>query len=229
MQVARGTAVLSGGIEVRERAALGGRRLLAVKDGRGGSGALIGGGMSLQEAAAGRLCVMQCMQHACISWHKIYMGSDIDALQPGAVPAAAAECMLHCGLPEQESSCLAQVRASSGLALLVAIAARLTHALSCARVAGPAHMCLNALPPQLPAQLQLSEHAAALCLPLPAVQTFQRLLNTSPLQYSCSSTCVTGLLHSSCSQCGGPGVSSCQALQAGSSLEAAECLVDAAV
>lgn len=166
-QVARGTAVLSDGGEVRERAALGGRRLLAVKDGRGGSGALIGGGMSLQEAAAGRLCVMQCMQHACISWHKIYMGSDIDALQPGAVPAAAAECMLHCGLPEQESSCLAQ--------------------------------------------------------------TFQRLLNTSPLQYSCSSTCVTGLLHSSCSQCGGPGVSSCQALQAGSSLEAAECLVDAAV
>ena len=102
--------LLSDGGEVRERAVRGGRRLLAVKDGSG-SGALIGGGgMSLQEAAAGRLCVMQCMQHACISWHKIYMGSDGGTLQPGAVPAAAAECMLHCGLPEQESGCLAQVR-----------------------------------------------------------------------------------------------------------------------
>jgi hypothetical protein len=152
LQVARGAVVLSNGGELRDRAVLGGRRLLAVKDGRGGGGALISGGMSLQEAAAGRLCVLQCMQHACISWHKIYMGSDIGALQPGAVPAAAAECMLHCGLPEQESSCLAQVGLSSGLALLVA---RLADALSCARSAGPAHVCFERLaaPASRPAAL----------------------------------------------------------------------------
>lgn len=57
-------------------------------------------------------------------------------------------------------------------------------------------------------------------------QTFQRLLNTQPLEYSCSSACVTGLLASSCGQCGR---SACATLQLGGVLEAAECVVDAAV
>jgi len=65
-------------------------------------------------------------------------------------------------------------------------------------------------------------------LPLCPPQTFQRVLNTSPLQYSCTSSCVAGLLHSSCSQCSGTsGASGCQALQLGATAQAAECLVDA--
>ena len=90
-----------------------GRRLLAVKAGRGGAGGVVRPGMALHEATAARLCVMQCMQHACISWHKIYMGEAAggSSMQPAsAVPAAAAECMLQCGMPEVESGCLAQVR-----------------------------------------------------------------------------------------------------------------------
>ena len=59
-------------------------------------------------------------------------------------------------------------------------------------------------------------------------QTFQRLLNTQPLEYSCSSACVTGLLASSCEQCGGSDACGSFALSGGV-LQAAECVVDAAI
>jgi hypothetical protein len=86
-----------------------GRRLLAVK--MGGGGAAVHGSMGLQEAASARLCVTQCLQHACIAWHKVYMGEAGSSLAAAAaVPATAADCMLQCGMPAVESSCLAQVR-----------------------------------------------------------------------------------------------------------------------
>ncbi|KAL4437194.1 hypothetical protein ABPG75_004333 [Micractinium tetrahymenae] len=154
-----------------------GRRLLAVRDdydgGRVAAGSLLRAGLSLQEAADARVCAMQasqgqCLQHECVGWTKVYMGLEGAAQQPGAVPAAAAECLAACGMPEHEAGCLAQ--------------------------------------------------------------TLHRLLNTSPLQFSCSSACIAGLLHSSCSQCsGGSGASGCHALHLGASTAAAECLVDAAV
>lgn len=66
-----------------------------------------------------------------------------------------------------------------------------------------------------------SSDGAAACL----AQTVQRLLNSAPLEWSCRSSCVTGLLHSACGQCGG-----CAGLQLEGSLGAADrqCLVDAA-
>lgn len=89
-----------------------GRRLLAVKVGGGDA---IHGGMGLQEAASARLCVMQCLQHACIAWHKVYMGeSDGSLAAAAAVPATAADCLLQCGMPAVESSCLAQVGCGCG-------------------------------------------------------------------------------------------------------------------
>ncbi|KAL4423515.1 hypothetical protein ABPG77_003648 [Micractinium sp. CCAP 211/92] len=150
----------------------GARRLLAVRDGfdgaRAAAGSLLRPGLSLQDAADARVCAMQCLQHECVGWTKVYMGLEGAAQQPGAIPAEAAECLLACGMPEHEAGCLAQ--------------------------------------------------------------TFHRLLNTSPLQYSCSSSCIAGLLHSSCSQCsGGSGASGCHALHLGANTAASECLVDAAV
>ena len=67
-----------------------------------------------------------------------------------------------------------------------------------------------------------------LSLSLLPPQTFQRLLNTQPLEYSCSSACVTGLLASSCEQCGGEDACGAFALSGGV-LQAAECVVDAAI
>lgn len=150
----------------------GARRLLAVRDGLDGgravAGSLLRPGLSLQDAADARVCAMQCLQHECVGWTKMYMGMEGAAQQPGAVPAEAAECLAACGMPEHEAGCLAQ--------------------------------------------------------------TLHRLLNTSPLQFSCSSACIAGLMHSSCSQCsGGSGASGCHALHLGASMAASECLVDAAV
>ena len=47
-------------------------------------------------------------------------------------------------------------------------------------------------------------------------------------KYSCSSACVTGLLASSCEQCGGSDACGSFALSGGV-LQAAECVVDAAL
>lgn len=91
------------------------RRLLALKDGRGGA-------LGDADGAAARLCALQCLQHACISWHKIYMGGSEQAQDgssgegagseqpPEAVPAAATECLAQCGAAANDASCLALVR-----------------------------------------------------------------------------------------------------------------------
>jgi hypothetical protein len=71
-------------------------------------------------------------------------------------------------------------------------------------------------------------HALLYTRPAPSLQTLHRVLNTSPLQYSCSSSCVTGLLHSACNQCGGGG-SGCAALRLDAGVADAACVVDAAV
>lgn len=56
----------------------------------------------------------QCLQHACISWHKIYMGESSSSLRDAAaVPATAAECLHRCGMLEVESGCVAQVCAGA--------------------------------------------------------------------------------------------------------------------
>ena len=62
-------------------------------------------------AAAARLCALQCLQHGCISWHKVYMGEEGSGsgMAPRSVPAAAAECLAQCGVAEHEAGCLAQV------------------------------------------------------------------------------------------------------------------------
>ncbi|PRW58326.1 histone-lysine N-methyltransferase Mes-4 [Chlorella sorokiniana] len=142
------------------------RRLMALKDGRGSGGLADTGG------AAARLCALQCLQHACISWHKIYMGGSEDGSSgeegsseqaPEAVPTTATECLAQCGAPADDASCLAL--------------------------------------------------------------TFQRLLNTQPLEYSCSSACVTGLLASSCEQCGGSDACGSFALSGGV-LQAADSTAD---
>ncbi|PSC68620.1 hypothetical protein C2E20_7853 [Micractinium conductrix] len=147
----------------------GARRLLAVRDGRGGGGsaALLSARLTLQEAADARVCALQCLQHGCIAWHKVYMG-DVGEGSGAAMPAAAGECLAACGMPVQEASCLSQA--------------------------------------------------------------FIRLLNTQPLQFSCGSSCIASLLHSTCSQCsGGSGACGCAALQLGTTQQAAECLVDASL
>lgn len=89
----------------------GARRLLAVRDGRGGGGsaALLSARLTLQEAADARVCALQCLQHGCIAWHKVYMG-DVGEGSGAAMPAAAGECLAACGMPVQEASCLSQVR-----------------------------------------------------------------------------------------------------------------------
>lgn len=88
------------------------RRLLALKDGRGSGGLADTGG------AAARLCALQCLQHACISWHKIYMGGSEEGSSveeggieqaPEAVPTAATECLAQCGALADDASCLALV------------------------------------------------------------------------------------------------------------------------
>lgn len=91
------------------------RRLLALKDGRSG---VLGDG----DGAAARLCALQCLQHACISWHKVYMGGSEQVEDgssgeaagseqpPEAVPAAATECLAQCGAAANDASCLALVR-----------------------------------------------------------------------------------------------------------------------
>ncbi|PRW57966.1 hypothetical protein C2E21_3662 [Chlorella sorokiniana] len=125
-------------------------------------------------SATARLCALQCLQHACVSWHKVYMGSsqqdhtsntgaDVSSdSQPEAAPPAAAECLALCGAPADDASCLAQV--------------------------------------------------------------FDRLLNTRPLEYSCSSACMAGLLASSCQQCHGS--NTCRSFAIAAQQEA-ECVVDA--
>lgn len=95
------------------------RRLLALKDGRSG-------GLGDTGGAAARLCALQCLQHACISWHKIYMGGSEEASsseQPReAVPTAATECLAQCGAPADDASCLALVRRGARLAVALAFA-----------------------------------------------------------------------------------------------------------
>lgn len=79
--------------------------------------------------------------------------------------------------------------------------------------------------------VQFPDVAAAVPPPSPFVpQAFIRLLNTQPLQFSCGSSCIASLLHSTCSQCsGGSGACGCAALQLGTTQQAAECLVDASL
>lgn len=97
------------------------RHLQALRSSSGGDAAPLRAGLaeaahstSYLDATAARVCALQCQQHACISWHKVYFGEGEEggSAQPAAsIPAAAADCLsAACGVEPLAASCLAQVR-----------------------------------------------------------------------------------------------------------------------
>lgn len=90
------------------------RHLQALRSSGGGDVAPLRPGLA--EATAARLCALQCQQHACISWHKVYFGEgEAGATPAAAIPAAAADCLsAACGVEPGAASCLAQVRLERG-------------------------------------------------------------------------------------------------------------------